>query len=75
MPQHAPALLARFHQMPMTSAGKNEAAARLKAQATSSTMIATRYVATYAEMTAVTTRRTLVIVNRTASEVRGLITL
>jgi len=46
MPARAPALLARFHQMPMTSAGKNEAAARLKAHATSSTMMASRYVAT-----------------------------
>ncbi len=46
---HAPTgagALARFHQMPMTSAGKNDAAARLNAQATNSTMIATRKVAT-----------------------------
>ncbi len=42
MPQTAPARLARFHQIPMTSAGKNDAAARLKAHATSSTMIASR---------------------------------
>ena len=75
MPQHAPVLLARFHQMPITSAGKNDAPARLNAQATSSTMIASRYVATYAAMSAVTMSRTLVIVNRTFSEVRGLMTL
>ena len=48
MPATAPALLARFHQIPMTSAGKNEAPARLKAQATSSTMSESRNVATHA---------------------------
>lgn len=36
MPATAPTLLVRFHQMPITSAGKNETAAGLKGQATKS---------------------------------------
>ena len=68
MPATAPALLARFHQMPMTSAGKNDAPARLKAHATSSTMRDRRNVATQAAMIAVTTSSTLVMVSRLVSE-------
>ena len=75
MPTLAPMAFVRFHQMPMTSAGKNEAPARLKAQATSSTMIASRYVATYAATSAVTMRRTLVIVSRFVSEAVWSMTL
>ncbi len=48
MPTQAPVLLARFHQMPITSAGKNDAPAKLNAQATNSTMMAIRNVATQA---------------------------
>ena len=61
--------------MPMTSAGKNDAAARLKAHATSSAMTASRNVATYAATMAVTTSSTLVIVSRFASEAVGSMTL
>ena len=75
MPTTAPALLARFHQMPMTSAGKKEAPARLKAHATSSTMIAIRNVATYAATRAVTTSRILVMVSRLVSDAVWSMTL
>ncbi len=75
MPTTAPALLARFHQMPMTSAGKKEAPARLNAHATSSTMMATRKVATQAEMSAVTMSSTLVMVSRLVSEAVWSMTL
>ena len=75
MPTTAPALLARFHQMPMTSAGKKEAPARLKAQATSSTMSESLNVATHAAIRAVTTSSTLVMVRRLASDAVGSMTL
>ena len=72
MPTLAPVALARFHQMPMTSAGKNDAPARLNAHATSSTMSDSRKVAMQAATMAVTTSSTLVMVSRLTSEARGV---